>query len=262
MIETMIERRSEDGLLDYHHLTRNEWDDLRRDVIERERALMGPFGGPFERDRLLRTKAPSEVLYQLAKGRELPDVVCTRGYAMGVDYNDFNPSSFNSVNTTTSETGLWTPNIWTPIPANDARAGKAYKVSFGGVLGTSSSAPTAAWTPRWTQSTAVPPSGTSLGASTAVTMTASLSAVPWYGEFTMGWRTLGLAASGGTATGNGFIVIGDLTTTAAKVQSIGGTAASSVDQTTAQGLLVSITWGTSQANNTATCQWVLLQSLN
>ena len=266
-VETLIERRAEEQAILPGMVSREEWRRITDDIIERERAALAggsTWGrwGPWERDRALNERGLDSVLRNIIRAGERPDIVATRGYAMGMDVNDFPPSSFTAVNTTTSETGLWTPNIWSPAPANDPRAGKAYKVSFGGILGTSSSAPTATWTPRWTQSTAVPPTGTTLGASTGTTLIASLSSVPVYGEFTLGWRTLGLAASGGTATGNGFVCMGGLTTAAGIIQVIGGTAASSVDQTTAQGLLVSITWSASNASNTVTCQWVVMQSLN
>ena len=180
---------------------------------------------------------------------------------MGMDVNDFPPASFTAVSNTTSETNLWTPAIWTPIAANDMRAGKAYKVSFGGTMGTSSAAPTAIFTARVGQSS-TPASNVSLGATTAVTMTASLAAVPIYGEFTVGVRSLGLAASGATCTGNGFVVIGDLTTTAGKVLSFGGSVPTTVDNTTAQGLIVSVTFNGAATANVVTCQWALIQSLN
>ena len=50
-------------------------------------------------------------------------------------------------------------------------------------------------------------------------------------------------------------MIGGLTTAVGVVQVMGGTVASTVDNTAAIGMILSLTWGTSQANNTATCQW-------
>lgn len=181
-----------------------------------------------------------------------------QGFA-SMDVNDVNPSSFTAVTANATETNLWTPNIWTPIPANDMRAGKVYKVSCGGILSTTTGTNNLTITPRCGQS-GTPASNVTLGASTAVTMTASLSSVPWYAEFTMGIRSLGLAASGAAATGNGFIVIGDATTTAGKVLSFGGTVAATVDNTAATGLILSATW--SAASNSITCQWVVLRSYN
>jgi hypothetical protein len=86
-------------------------------------------------------------------------------------------------------------------------------------------------------------------------MIASLAAVPWTWIFTLAIRSLGLAASGCTATGNGFIVIGGLTTAVGVVQSMGGTVATTLDNTATTGLILSNTWGTNNASNTVTCQW-------
>ncbi len=146
------------------------------------------------------------------------------------------------------------PGIWTPIPANDMVTGKVYKIEAGGVMGTSSAAPTLIWTPRCGQS-ATPATNVTLGATTAVTMIASLSAVPWYWTFTLAIRALGLAASGATGTGNGFVVIGGITATAGVVQSMGSAVPTTLDNTAATGLILSITFNNSQATNTVQAQF-------
>ena len=74
-----------------------------------------------------------------------------QGFA-SLDVNDFPPASFTPVANSASETNLWTPAIWTPIPANDMRAGKIYKLSFGGIISTTGT-PTIIFTPRCGQST-------------------------------------------------------------------------------------------------------------
>ena len=223
------------------------------EIIDSEREAMGGFG-PFERSRLIE-KAPERVHKLLQQGREHPNVRNVGSYFAGPTGQPSGPpASFTPVASTNVETNLWVPAIWTPIPANDMVAGKIYKIEAGGVLGTSSSAPTALWTPRSGQS-ATPASNVTLGATTASTMIASLAAVPWYWTFTMVIRSLGLAASGATATGNGYITIGGLTTAVGVTQVMGGGVPTTVDNTAATGLILSLTWGTSQANNTATCQW-------
>lgn len=232
------------------------------DLIDKEHES-GLRCGPFERRRLLE-RAPERARHYLRKALEFPDIVNmpmspftgpTEGNPVA------NPASFTSINTTNAETNLWTPAIWTPIPANTMYAGKVYKVTFGGIFSTSSVAPTSLWTARAGQS-ATPASNVSLGASTAATMIASLSSVPLYGEFTMVIRALGLAASGATATGNGFVVIGGITTAAGIVQSFGAGIPTTVDNTTASGLVVSQTWGTNALANALVCQWAFLRSLN
>lgn len=230
------------------------WRSHVDEIIDREKEAMGGFG-PFERSRLME-KAPERVHRLLQKAREHPSIVAANSpFASVVGQPSAAPSSFTAVNTTNVETNLWVPAIWSPIPANDMQAGKVYKIEAGGVLGTSSSAPTALWTPRCGQS-ATPGSNITLGATTASTMIASLAAVPWFWQFTMVIRSLGLAASGATATGNGFITIGGLTTAVGVVQSMGGAVPTTIDNTAATGLILSNTWGTNQANNTVTAQWV------
>lgn len=224
------------------------------ECIDRERAAMGGFG-PFERARMLE-RSPEKVRSLLLKAREHPGIVGVDSQFMGPEGQPSGaPASYAAVNTTNVETNLWVPGIWQPIPANSMQAGKFYRVDFGGILGTSSSAPTATFTPRVGQS-ATPASNVTLGATTAVTMIASLAAVPFNGWLIMQVRALANAASGASAVGGGQIVIGGLTTTAAVSMSMGGTVASTVDNTAATGLVVSITWGTNAAANTITAQYV------
>lgn len=229
------------------------WRNLLDEVIDSEKEAMGGFG-PFEQWRL-RERAPERVHRLLEKARARPDLVCASSpFASPTGQPSAPPSSFTAVASTNVETNMWTPAIWTPIPANDMQAGKVYQANAGGVLGTSSAAPTATWTPRAGQS-ATPSSNVTLGATTGATLIASLAAVPWVWQFTLAMRSLGLAASGATATGNGYIIMGGLTTAAGIVQAMGGTVATTLDNTAATGLILSLTWGTSQANNTATAQW-------
>jgi hypothetical protein len=232
------------------------WKALLDDMIDHERSCRGAILGPWERWLLLE-RLPERTRSKMARGFLLG---ADGPMAVSSQFNSIegqpsaNPSSFTAVNTTNVETNLWTPAIWTPIPANSMAAGKIYQGNAGGVLGTSSAAPTATWTPRVGQSV-TPSSNVTLGATTGTTMIASLSAVPWTWQFTFVIRSLGLAASGATGTGNGFIVIGGLTTAAGIVQSMGGTVATTIDNTAATGLVLSNTWGTNAAANTVTCQW-------
>lgn len=232
------------------------------ELVDKERES-GLICGPFER-RLLVDRAPERARRYLEKALLFPEIVnmpVSPFTGPGEGVSVANPSSFGQVASTNVETNIWTPAIWTPIPANTMYAGKAFKVSFGGIFSTSSSAPTSTWTPRCGQSS-TPASNVTLGATTGTTMIASLSNVPFYGEFTLVIRALGLAASGATGTGNGFICIGGITTAAGIVQSMGAAVPTTLDNTAASGLIVSQTWGTSQAANTLTCQWTFLRSLN
>ena len=165
---------------------------------------------------------------------------------------DVNPTSFTAVASTTTETNLWVPAIWTPIPANDAVPGANYKVAAGGVFGTKAN-PVGTFTlrPRWGQS-GTASSNTLLGASGAFTFAVSLSALAWYAEFTFAIRTVGAT---GTGTGNGCGLFRNGTSATATCLNIGGTVAT-IDTTVAQGLVLTAQWATSNASNTITCQWV------
>ena len=234
-------------------ITGRPWRTMLDELIDHERTCRGAILGPWERWLYL-DRAPERTRALLAKSRQFPDVVCLNGLTAPEGQPSAAIASFTAVNTTNVETNLWVPAIWTPIPANSMLGGKVYQANAGGVLGTSSVAPTALWTPRCGQS-ATPSSNVTLGATTASTMIASLAAVPWTWQFTMVVRSIGLAASGAATTGNGYVVIGGLTTAVGVVQSMGGTVTSTVDNTAATGLILSISWGTNAAANTATCQW-------
>lgn len=235
-------------------LTGRAWRTQVEEMIDLERAAMGGFG-PYERDWLMQ-KAPEKVLRGLAKAREFPGIQnVTSPFTSVEGQPSAAPASFTAINTTNVETNLWVPSIWTPIPANSMMAGKVYKVEYGGIFSTSSAAPTSLWTARCGQS-ATPATNVSLGASTASTMIASLASVPFYGCLTMVIRSLGLAASGATGTGNGFVTIGGITTATGIIQSYGAAVPTTLDNTAATGLIISQTWGTNNASNSLQCQWV------
>src|SRR4051794_21589205 len=75
--------------------------------------------------------------------------------------------------TATTETGLWLPALYTPIPAfgqNGPSPGKVYKVTAGGIWSTGASG-TLTITPRYGLTTA----GVSLGISVAQTVPVSIT---------------------------------------------------------------------------------------
>lgn len=178
----------------------------------------------------------------------------------GGDLVDASPASHSAVANTTTRTNLWVPALWTPIPAFDMKPGKAYKLRCGGIIGTTGT-PTIIFNPTFGQS-ATPGSNIALGASNTITLGSGLSSAKWYAEFTMVCRQLGIAASGSTITGNGFVVVEGASGAVSQLIAIGGTVSTSADHSTAQGLLLDVTWGAASASNTITAQWTLLQSLN
>lgn len=228
------------------------------DIIERERAA-GLVCGPFHRDWLLKNATPESTRHLLAKAKQFPGIVNGRQGFASMDVNDFPPTNFTAVTASATETNLWTPAIWSPIPAGDMRAGKVYKVSFGGVFTSTGTQGVLTWTPRAGQSS-TPSSNASLGASNATAPPASLTAQAWYGEFTMGIRALGLAASGATASGNGFVIVQGAAAATAIMYVMGGTNPTNVDSTAASGLIVSLT--ISVASQSYQANWVVMRSYN
>jgi hypothetical protein len=234
------------------------------DVIEREIAAGQPFGPMHQRWQL--DRAPTHVVRMLRRAKDSPLVASRQGF-MGMDTGDANPSSFTSIDTTVTESCLWCnpkttslQTTWAAIPAGDMRAGKVYKVSCGGTIAVTST-PTCIWTPRvGPNATAANAANLSMGASPTITSVASLNH-PFYGEFTMVVRSLGLLASLATTAGSGFVTYGNASATGTMAV-MGGTIPTTVDQTVLSGLLINLTWGTSSASNTCVCTWVVMQSAN
>jgi hypothetical protein len=225
-----------------------------KQIIEREQAAGQPFG-PFHRHWLLE-RAPEKVRRMLEKARLHPELVATRQPFLAPDAQDFPPANLRAaINTTTTETNLWDPALWAPIPALDMKAGKKYTVEFGGVIGTTGT-PTIAFRARCGTNNSAPPTGTDLGISPTVTLE-TIAAQPFYGWFSMGIRSIGVAAAGATVTGNGFAILPTAAASAGAEHCVyGGAIPTTIDHTIAQALGVSITWGTSSASNTLTPQWM------
>lgn len=230
------------------------------EMVDLEHAAGVKFG-PFHRQYLLsRPYVPEQIRRQLELAAKHPELVgMPRQGFEAMDANDFPPASFTAVTASATETNLWTPAIWSPIPANDMRAGKSYIVSFGGVFTSTGTQGVLTFTPRVGQS-ATPASNVTLGASNATAPPASLTAQAFYGQFEWGVRQVGLAASGGTATGNGFVVVQGAAAATGIMYVLGGAVPTTVDNTAASGTIVSLT--ISVASQSYTCQWVKHRSSN
>lgn len=97
----------------------------------------------------------------------------------------------------TSIEDIWPGITWTPIFANDAKAGKIYCVRAGGTI--SLTGGTAIITPQWG------PAGTTLGVSLTVgTVTAAIAA--WYLSFDLVFQVIGAAGANSKCTGTGMMV--------------------------------------------------------
>lgn len=237
-------------------------------AIEREQAGGNEFG-PFHQKWLL-DRAPEKVQRILSTMRaetartrmeKREAFKCAAQGFVSSDYNDFPPASFTAINTTTTETNLWNPAIWAPLPVGVIRAGKMWRVVFGGVHGTTAT-PVISFRARCGTNNSAPPTGVDLGVGPTFTL-GSFSAQPFHGEGIFGCRSITLAASGATMTGSGFVICaGAAAATTAGMCVFGGAVPTNVDNTVAQGLSVSVIWGTSSASNTLTPQWMALHSMN
>lgn len=170
------------------------------------------------------------------------------------DLNAEGPIANLTAVTATSETGLWVVPQYTPIHAYEAKAGKCWKLSCGGIMSFNSTG-TLTITPRVGTTTG----GITLGASVAQTTPGSTTAQPWIMEFYLTCRTLGAAGNNSTFIGTGsFITNATGTAGTAVAIALGGTSASA-DFTVETGLFIG--WTLSVAG-TVTPQWVNWQSLN
>lgn len=231
-------------------------------IIEREQAAGQPFG-PFHRQWQL-DRAPEKVHAILAEMRrcEFVGLMNAEQGFVSADYRDFPRLDLRTaIATTTTETNLWDPAIHAPLPVGSIRGGKAWQVSFGGVMGTTST-PAISFRARCGTNNSAPPTGTDLGVGPTMTL-GTMTAQPWYGEGKFGCRSIGVAASGCTMTGNGFAVCpGAAAATTTPVCVFGGAIPATIDDTIAQALGVSMIWGTNSGSNTITPQWMMHLSLN
>lgn len=226
------------------------------DIVEMEAQRVA--FGPFWRKRYL-DRAPERIREQLRRAERSAILGVQQGFEGPEGNMAFPGASLRAaINTTTTETNLWDPGIFAPVPAGTARVGKTYNLNFGGVAGTTAT-PAISFRARWGTNNSAPPTGTDLGVGPTMTC-GTFTAQPWFGFGCFGVRILGVAASGSTVTGNGFVVLpGAAAATTTPICVFGGIVAT-VDTVSAQGLGVSVIWGTSNASNTITPQWMTFDS--
>ena len=111
-------------------------------------------------------------------------------------YIDPPVAALGALSATTIE-DLWPGITWTPIFANDAKAGNIYCVRAGGTI--SLTGGTAIITPQWG------PAGTTLGVSLTVgTVTAAIAA--WYLAFDLLVQSVGAAGANSKVIGSGYML--------------------------------------------------------
>jgi hypothetical protein len=137
----------------------------------------------------------------------------------------------------TSAEALWIGAQFTPIFANDPKAGKIYTIRAFGILSTGASG-TLILVPQYGIL-----GGTTLGTSQTVTMPINMSNVPWWLEFDLVFRTIGSGVNS-TCIGGGFFATAPFTSAPAVgiscVIPFGGTSAT-VDATVNSGITISKT---------------------
>jgi len=138
--------------------------------------------------------------------------------------------------TSTSAEALWIGATFTPIFANDPKAGKIYCVRAGGIMSTSSSG-TLILIPQYGVL-----GGTTLGTSQTVTVPINMSAVAWTLDFDLVFRTIGAAGGNSTCIGTGKFCSAPFASAPAAgisfVVPFGGTSAT-VDATVNSGITIS-----------------------
>lgn len=160
--------------------------------------------------------------------------------------------------TATTETILWNTSQFTPIAANDARPGKIWKVTAGGVMSFASTG-TLTITPRFGLTVAA---GVTLGAGGGITTPGTLGTTGWVLEFNCVCRTVGAPGANSTVIGTGFFITNNLGTAGTAVAfALGGGAgvAATVDVSIATG--ITIGWALTVAGS-CTPEYACIQSLN
>jgi len=147
-------------------------------------------------------------------------------------------AAFSTI-TATTETVL-IPTQYTPIPANEPRAGKVYELIVGGTVTTGGSG-TLIVQPRL----GLVIGGTALGVSPTQTVVPSITTAPFLYRCYVAFRSIGLGASSSTAVCSGQWESGGAVATASSETSVSHSttgAAVTVDTSVATGLWIGVTF--------------------
>lgn len=183
----------------------------------------------------------------------------SRQYFMDVPTAEPLLADILTYSTVTTEALLWPVALCTPINAYDARPGKLYKVTAGGIITLPANTGSVTLTPR----VGVAVGSSSLGASGALFSPGATTNRPWVLELFVLCRAIAVAGgANSTFIGWGkFETQGLLPTGSAPfVLTMGGTSVATVDAGIATGIGVSIIWGTTAGS--ITTQTAFIQSLN
>jgi hypothetical protein len=132
-----------------------------------------------------------------------------RQYLQDGPYIDPPVASPLAADTGTGAVSMWDGAVFTPLLANDAKAGKIYVIEAGGLITTGA---TGALTIAVGLGTTSP--GTTLGASIAQTVPATSLSGPWYLRSSWVVRVIGAAGANSTIMGEGIFISGGVAATA------------------------------------------------
>ena len=158
---------------------------------------------------------------------------------------------------TTTITPLWAAARFTPIAANDARAGKIYCVRAGGIMTMSVNTATLTITPKYGTG------GTSLGASPAQTLPV-MSNIPWYLAAELVWYDIGASGANSHAVMSGALVTQGTIATAGAGTTVpfGSTAAVALDASILANLEFNTTLGGTTGSPSLQTLWAYIFSRN
>jgi hypothetical protein len=224
------------------------------DLAARE-LCQGRFG-PFARQQYL-MRAPRSVRRNLERARRNPWPKCISQGVSSIDGTQPILGPWTAITANATETNLWVPPWQTAIAANSLYVSKVYHLVFSGIFTSTSTPGVLTWTFRYGQNT-TPSSNTSLGASNAIAPPASLTNAGWGGEANFRCLSTGIAASGATARGWGWVIVPGAAAATSIVYffPISAASAATIDQTAAGALIMSLTISVASQSYQCTEAWM------
>lgn len=159
--------------------------------------------------------------------------------------------------TTTTIAPLWPAAVWTPIFANDPKAGKIYCVRAGGIITMSVATCSLLITPKYGTG------GVALGAGPAQLLPV-MASIPWYLQAELVFRSIGAAGANSTCVLSGILSIQGTLATAGSGSNVmfGSTASVSVDATINANIEINTTLGGTTGSPVLQTLWAYLFSRN
>ena len=158
---------------------------------------------------------------------------------------------------TTTIAPLWPAASWTPIYANDPKAGKIYCVRAGGIITMSVNTCTLLLTPK------LGTGGTSLGAGPAQTLPV-MTNIPWFFQGELVWRFIGVSTNSKAVFTGVMLIQGTLATAGAGTVITCGSAAdiTGLDATILSNIEINTTLGGTTGSPSIQTLWAYIFSRN